>query len=133
MISYTEHLYVSFVDTDSSGRIHYTAALRWFERAEEGLMRKLLDGKRPSDFGMAGFPRIHVEADYTGTLKFQDAVACTARIEKLGRTSVTYAYDAANADGVSCVRGVIVAVAVDEQGKSIPLSDEFRGRFERAL
>ena len=133
MISHTERLYVSFVDTDASGRIHYTAGLRYFERAEEGLMRELLDGKRPSDFGMAGFPRIHVEADFPGTLGFQDAIECTARVEKVGRTSVTYGYEVVNADGVSCVRGVIVAVAVDEQGRSIPLPEEIRRRFERAL
>ena len=47
MKTHTEQFHVSFVDTDASGRIHYTAGLRYFERAEEGLMRELLDGKRP--------------------------------------------------------------------------------------
>jgi acyl-CoA thioester hydrolase len=39
-VIHTEQLRVNWIDTDASGRIHYTAALRYFEVAEHGLMRE---------------------------------------------------------------------------------------------
>ena len=49
---------IRFIDTDASGRIHYTAMFRYFESAEIEFLRTLginYDPKRPINF-----PRVHV-------------------------------------------------------------------------
>jgi acyl-CoA thioester hydrolase len=131
MITHTEKMRVNWVDTDASGLIHYTAALRYFEIVEHALMRKLLGTNLPRARGF-GLPRVHVECEYRAPLHFPDEFQCTASVLGVGRSSVTYGYEARK-NGVLCLEGKIVAVATDADGRSMPIPDEFRAAFERAL
>jgi YbgC/YbaW family acyl-CoA thioester hydrolase len=130
---------VQWVDTDASGLIHYTAALRYFEVAEHQLMRKISTGVNDA-LGAAlsrGFalPRVHVEADYKSGLRYPDEFECTARIERIGRSSVTYAFEAHRTSNAElCLSGRIVAAAMSlEDGTSMPLPATFRAMLEQAL
>ena len=132
-IVHTEKLRVNWVDTDASGRIHYTAALRYFEIAEHGLMRALAGfGGVPGERAFS-LPRVHVEADYKLALRYPDEFTCSARVEKIGNTSVAYAFEILNLAGELAISGRIVAVATDLAGNKTPLSPEFRVVLERAL
>jgi YbgC/YbaW family acyl-CoA thioester hydrolase len=132
MIKHVERMRVSWVDTDASGRIHYTAALRYFEVAEHALMRRLLAEHQPAGEAFS-LPRVHVEADYQRVLTYPDEFDCAAWIAALGRTSVTYGYDIHRADGVLCIRGKIVAVTCDLSGQAIPIPAGLREALSRAL
>ena len=125
MIDHVERMRVNWVDTDASGLIHYTAALRYFEVAEHALMRKLFGGR---DFGARTFllPRVHVEADYHAPLRYPDEFECRAWVAAVGRSSVTYGYEIQRRDGTRCITGRIVAVACDLEGRKIPLPEPFR-------
>ncbi len=133
---HTEKLRVGWVDTDASGRIHYTAALRYFEVAEHGLMRALAAtagmNTTPGGGGF-GMPRVHVEADYKLALRFPDEFTCSARVEKVGNSSVSYAYEIRNTAGELAISGRIVAVTTDMTGTKTPLPPELRRALERAL
>jgi acyl-CoA thioester hydrolase len=109
------------VDTDAGGRIHFTAVFRWVEAAETALMRRLglLDG-------WGNYPRRHVEADYLNVLVFEDEVEVRLRVDAVGRTSITYAWDIAKAGDVY-VQGRHTVVHVDEQGRAASLPDLVRG------
>ncbi len=129
---HTEHLRVNWIDTDASGRIHYTAALRYFEVAEHGLMRELY-GEAGNPIRSFGLPRVHVEADYAAALTYPDRFRCTARVVAVGRTSVTYGFEAhRSSDDVLCLTGKIVAVAIGPDGASMPFPADFREVLERA-
>ena len=123
---HTERMRVQWIDTDASGRIHYTAALRYFEVAEHALLRRVFLDASERDFSM---PRVHVEADYEAMLGYPDEFECTVRVLALGRSSVTYAYEIVRMDGVRPVRGKIVAVAVGADGRPTPLPQRFRERL----
>ena len=130
---HTENLRVNWIDTDASGRIHYTAALRYFEVAEHGLMRALFDGSANPATRSFGLPRVHVEADYAATLTYPDEFRCSARVAAVGRTSVTFGYEAYRSrDDVQCLTGRIVAVAIGPEGTPMPLPAEFRQVLENA-
>jgi len=129
---HVERMRVNWVDTDASGLIHYTAALRYFEVAEHALMRRLF-GDRPLGERTVMLPRVHVEADYRAALRYPDEFECSARVAAIGRSSVTYAYEIRRSDGVVCIVGRIVAAAVDLGGASIPLPPEFRDALARGL
>jgi YbgC/YbaW family acyl-CoA thioester hydrolase len=133
MTTHIEPLRVGWIDTDASGLIHFSAAMRYFEVAEFGLMRKLLgDAMRPGERSF-GLPRVHVECDYKAALRFPDEFECAARVAAVGRTSVTYRFEAhRKSDGVLCLVGKIVAVAIGSEGSAIPLPDEFRSPLEKA-
>ena len=125
-VEHTERMRVNWVDTDGSGLIHYTAALRYFEVPEHVLMRRLMP-ERPFML-----PRVHVEADYEAALRYPDEFDCTARVGRVGRSSVTWEYEIVRTDGVRAIRGRIVAVAIDETGASMEIPAEFRARLEGA-
>jgi acyl-CoA thioester hydrolase len=130
-VTHTEHMRVAWVDTDASGLIHYTAALRWFEVAEHALLRRLF-ADRPTGLSAFGLPRVHVEADYKAALRYPDEFTCSARVATVGRGSVTFAYEVRRPDGTLCIVGKIVGATVDATGRPMPLPDDFRAALERA-
>jgi acyl-CoA thioester hydrolase len=117
-----ERMRVAWADTDASGWIHCTAAFRWAEAAEHTLLRQLgltLAGNED------GFPRRHVEATYHRPLRFADEFDLVLSAERVGRTSVTYAWQAIR-DGQVCVEGRTVTVHIDCHGTPTPLPEELR-------
>jgi acyl-CoA thioester hydrolase len=132
MTVHVERMRVNWVDTDASGRIHYTAALRYFETAEHALMRNLFAG------GLAvaeafGLPRVHVEADFRAALHYPDEFECAARVAAVGRSSVTYGYEIRRPDGALCIVGRIVAACVGPDGRSMPFPEPVRATLAAAV
>jgi acyl-CoA thioester hydrolase len=118
--SQRETFRVAWVDTDASGRIHYTAALRWAEATEAALFRR---AGILGDYGR--YPRRQVEAEYRRMLSFEDEVEVLLQVEKVGTTSVTFAWEILHA-GEPAVTGRHTVVFVDEEGRSEPLRDDVR-------
>ena len=115
-----ERARVAWVDTDAGGRIHFTAVFRWAEAAETALHRAhgLFD-----EWG--DYPRRAVEAEYLAVLRFEDEIEVELRPERVGTTSVTYAWEIRR-DGEVCVRGGHTAVHVDSEGRPAPLPEKMR-------
>ena len=132
-VVHEEKLRVNWVDTDASGRIHYTAAMRYFEAAEHGLMRRLFGGLTWVGNPEFGLPRVHVEADYKLGLVFQDEITCSARVSHVGNTSASYTYEIRNSAGQVAITGKIVVVAMDPTGRPMPLPPRLRDALEQGL
>jgi acyl-CoA thioester hydrolase len=79
---------VEWVDTDASGHQHNSAVMRWVESAEAELFR-ILD--LPEYFPSA--PRVHQAIHYKSKLWFGQRITASVGIQKLGRTSLTYAFE----------------------------------------
>jgi acyl-CoA thioester hydrolase len=111
---------VAWVDTDAGGRTHFTAAFRWAEAAETALLRSLglLDD-------WADYPRRAVEAEYLSVLRFDDEFELELSAERVGTSSVTYAWEIRH-DGEICIRGRHTVVHVDADGRPAALSTEAR-------
>lgn len=125
MVEQVEHTRVAWVDTDAGGRIHFTAAFRWAEAAETELMRRL--GVLNEEWG--DFPRRKVEAEYFRVLRFDDEIEIRLRVEKVGRTSVTYAWTIASG-GEAAIKGRHTVVHVDAEGRPEPLADGLRALLD---
>jgi YbgC/YbaW family acyl-CoA thioester hydrolase len=112
-----ERLRVAWVDTDAGGRIHFSNALRWAELAETALRRRLglLEGA-------GNYPRRHVEAEFQKTLRFEDEIEVRLSVERVGRTSITYAWTISR-DGETCITGRHTVVHVDAEGRPALLPD----------
>src|SRR6185503_18304094 len=85
---------IEWSDTDASGMYHNTAAFRFIEVAETALLDRL--GFVHDVYGR--HPRVHIEADFLRPLRFRDLVDIDLRVEALGRTSVTYAFEMRRGD-----------------------------------
>lgn len=124
MRSHTEKLRVRWVDTDASGRIHYTAAFRYFETAEWELMRRagfpLSDHRK-----ISGLPRVHVSATFSAPLHVDEPIDVKVWVERIGSTSISFAGEIYR-DGERCVSGSITAVFVDQSDRPQPVPDAVR-------
>src|SRR5262249_22650885 len=83
---------VEFSDTDMAGIVHFANFFRFMEAAEHAYLRAsglsvFLDwqGERLT------FPRVSASCDYRKPARFQDVLDVTARIDRLGRSSVRFA------------------------------------------
>jgi len=102
---------IRFVDTDASTRIHYTALFRHFEAAEEEFFRQLGFPYTELERAERSYPRVHVEADYSGALKADDAIETHVALERVGRSSFTLRFRTYK-DGVEAGKGKITAVCM---------------------
>lgn len=114
-------LRIQFVDTDASGRIHYTAILRHFETAEVEFFRHLGIVYNHITMKDVSLPRVHVEADYSLPLTYDDPVEIEVTVPRVGEKSFTLAFDVLH-EGRSAARGKIVIAAMDRAtNRSCPL------------
>jgi YbgC/YbaW family acyl-CoA thioester hydrolase len=124
MVAHVEKLRVRWVDTDASGRIHYTAAFRYFEAAEWELFRRIGLPLRGHERTF-GFPRVSVSATFHVPLYADDELAVHIRPERVGTTSVTFALEIFREETL-CVSGKVTSVFIGAQEKPIPVPAAIR-------
>jgi acyl-CoA thioester hydrolase len=101
---------IRFIDTDASGRIHYTAMFRYFESAEIEFLRSL---GMSYDLRLSiAFPRAHVECDYRLALEHDDLIDIHVRVAKIGTSSVRFEFRTFKNDQVAA-DGAVVVVCMD--------------------
>jgi acyl-CoA thioester hydrolase len=124
MLTHVEKLRVRWVDTDASGRIHYTAAFRYFEIAEWELFRRAGIPLQGPEQGF-GFPRVSVSATFHTALYADDEIAVHIKPERIGTTSITFACEVFREETL-CVSGKITAVFIGDRERPIPVPDRIR-------
>jgi YbgC/YbaW family acyl-CoA thioester hydrolase len=115
---------VRWVDTDASGRIHFTAAFRYFEVAEFELLRSvgLPKGALGTD---VGFPRVSVSATYKKALRVDDVIEVHIRVGRIGTSSITYEHRVFH-DGELAIEGQVTAVAIGPDRRPRPVPEAMR-------
>jgi YbgC/YbaW family acyl-CoA thioester hydrolase len=122
---------VEFGDTDMAGIAHFANFFRWMEAAEHALLRSLGLTVAFAEGGQKyGLPRVAASCDYLRPVRFGDELAVTVAVEKLGRSSVTYAFDFTHG-GDAIARGKITAVFCRFDGK--PEAQELPPAFREKL
>ena len=121
---------IRFIDTDASGRIHYTCMFRYFESAEIEFMRMLGISYVGGDFG---FPRVHVECDFKLALVHDDVIQIEVCLTKLGRSSARLDFRTLK-DGGLAAHGVVVIACMDRKTQqAVPIPDDLRARLTSVL
>lgn len=105
---------VDWTDTDAAGHYHHSSVIRWVEAAENDLHERLglLDL-----FGSV--PRVRYEVDYLDRLWFRDEVTTELWVEKVGSTSLTYAFEVTGPRGPAA-RGRMVCVNIGGRSGDVP-------------
>lgn len=124
-MKFRDQVRVPWADLDSGRRIHFTALLRYFERAEGEFFRFL--GLPPTVIysdPRYGMPRVHAECDYFAPVGLDDLLSIEVSVERVGRSSLTLRFDATK-DEQAVAQGRITMVRTDlTAGKSVPLPEE---------
>ncbi len=119
---------IRFVDTDASGRIHYTAMFRHYEAAEMEFMRAL--GCEYAAMTEVAFPRVHVECDFSAAIRFDDAVTIVTTVERTGTSSFTLAFETL-LDSRSAAKGRVTIVCMDRKtGKACPIPAKLAAQLQ---
>jgi acyl-CoA thioester hydrolase len=127
---------VGFDETDAQGIVYYGRYMPYFDRARVEYLRHLdLLKERPAEpqFVMRAQ---HVE--YHAPARFDDELEVFVRVRRVGRTSVTWAFQAHNvASGQHLVSADQTLVQVDADARRpVPVADRMRsavGAFEREV
>ena len=121
---------IRIIDTDASGRIHYTCMFRYYESAEIEFMRSLGIFYTLNEIG---FPRVHVECDYRLALIHDDLIQIEVCLTKLGRSSARFEFRTLK-DGELAANGAVVIACMDRiTQRAVPIPDEFRAKLATAL
>jgi acyl-CoA thioester hydrolase len=97
---------ILFMDTDASGRIHYTALFRYFEAAEIEFFRAI--GVLHDHPGV-GFPRVHVECDYRTAIRYDDLLVIEVTVGRIGNSSVQLKFRVMKGDLEAASGNVVIA------------------------
>jgi len=127
---FTHRVRVAFPDTDASGRIHFTAMLRYFEAAEIEFLRSM--GYQYRDAPEIGFPRVRVECEYRSAIGFDDLLDISVTVKRVGSSSYTLAFVALK-DGATAAHGSIVVVCVGRPGRAQPIPDALRNALRMTI
>lgn len=121
---------IRFIDTDSSGRIHYTAMFRYFESAEIEFMRSLGITYIQREYT---FPRVHVECDFLLALTHDDVIDIEVTLNRLGGSSATLDFRTFKS-GELAAKGRVVIVCMDRKTqRAAQIPGELRARLEPKL
>ncbi len=121
---------IRFIDTDTSGRIHYTAMFRYFESAEIEFMRShgLLYGQ--SEFLL---PRVHVECDFRLALLHDDLIEIEVCLTKLGRSSIRLDFRTFKGSELAAQGAIVMACMDKKTQRSAPVPAEWRDKLAAEL
>lgn len=112
---------VEWADTDASGHYYNGAVTRWVEYAEWALLDRV---------GLAHLfgrtPRVHYEVDYLSRLWFGDTVDVLLWVDRVGTTSLRYAFAVYRAEIPAARGGLVLVNAHPEAEHAEAWSEEVR-------
>ena len=134
---------VEFRDTDAAGIVHFSAFFPMMEAAEHEMLRSLGIPVLPhgdADSPPITWPRVAAECTYLSAARFEDLLDITARVGKIGSTSIRYEYQFRR-EGINIASGALTAVccllrpgisSADRGGlEKIPVPEDIRQRLSR--
>jgi len=124
MPEFKTEIRVTWVDTDAAGIVHFSNHFRFFERAEEDLLRRigLSYSLIRSKYGI-GIPKVEAHCKYLAPLKHDDIIQVSVLVDDIKEKTFKEEFRAINIAGdILAAEGYIVCVALSiETGRSIPL------------
>jgi acyl-CoA thioester hydrolase len=124
---------IEFGDTDMAGIVHFANFFRFMESAEcEFLRLRGLSVKMDWEGQTIGFPRVSASCDYVKPARFEDLLDVVVRIDRIGKKSVTYAFEFSRV-GELIARGKVTSVCClvgnHNQIEAIEIPADYRARL----
>ncbi len=133
------HRRIEFRDTDAAGIAHFSALMVYFEQAEHEFLRHVgtsvmieSDAQDIPPEERVRWPRVHVEADFPNSVRFQDIVSINVSIARIGEKSVTYHFEMRHGDRIVCTGKTTAVCCLETPNglKSVPIPSQIRKAFE---
>ena len=128
---YAAYARVGFSDTDAQGVVYYGRYMPYFDLSRTEFHRHL--GR--ANFGTADLAMRATSVEYHAGARFDDLLEVFVRVERIGRTSITYDHAAYRIDEnggddvlMATAKATVVCIDLDER-KPVPVPDSFRERI----
>ena len=124
---YAAFVRVGFSDTDAQGVVYYGRYMPYFDLARTEFHRHL--GR--VHVGEVDFAMRAVTVEYVAPARFDDLLEVFVRVERIGRTSITYdhaAYRTNDDTLMASAKATLVCIALDER-KAVPVPQPFRDQI----
>jgi acyl-CoA thioester hydrolase len=118
---------VAFSDTDMAGLVHFPNYLKYVEDAEYSYLRSVgLDVIIDTPEGKLGFPRIHIECDYTHPARYGDSLRIELYTSIVGGKSIEHRFRIHSGER-EAVRGLLTTACCrflpDKDPYAIPIPE----------
>ena len=129
---------VEFRDTDAAGIMHFSTYFTYMEEAEHELFRQLGTTvmQKVDNETTISWPRVAAECQFRGSARFEDEIEIKVAIRRLGKSSVTFAFEFFVDEGLiatGTMTTVCCLFAKDQPPKSIPISEPLREQLSALL
>lgn len=128
---------VEFADTDMAGIVHFASYFRYMEVTEHAFFRSLGFSISMWEEFKVGWPRVHVECDYSSPLRFEDEVEAHLTVRAKKEKSLTYDFlfhRIRPGPAVEAARAsmTVVCVTKGEDGamKAVPIPEAIARKIE---
>ena len=125
---YAAFVRVGFSDTDAQGVVYYGRYMPYFDLARTEYHRHLGRVR----LGDVDFAMRAVVVEYVAGAMFDDLLEVFVRVERIGRTSITYDHAVHRVDDdklMATAKATLVCIALDER-KAVPVPQAFRDQIE---
>ena len=117
-----------YYETDQMGVIHHSNYIRWMEEARVDMLNQI--GYPYRRFEERGYisPVLHVDCEYKKSVKFDDEVNITIRLQEAGRVKFTLRYDIYNLSegGVLSASGTTTHCFLRKDGRPVLMDKEMK-------
>jgi acyl-CoA thioester hydrolase len=124
---------IEFADTDMAGIVHFANFFRFMEAAEvEFLRARGLSVVMDWEGRKISFPRVAASCDYLRPVRFEDVIDIAVSLQRLGRKSVTYAFEFLLGEDVVArgqISSVCCLVSAGQEIESIEIPASIRERL----
>ena len=136
-MAFTSVQKIRFDDVDGAGIVYYPQFFHLCHAAFEDFF----DTAAPLSYPALvrdrrlGFPTVRIESEFKAPLSYGDVAVVELTVRKIGRSSVTFAYDIRRKrDGVLAFHSEITTVLVDlDSLKPVAVEADLRAIFEQFL
>jgi acyl-CoA thioester hydrolase len=117
---------VRFAETDAQGIVFYGEYLTFMDEAFSAYLKAV--GHPFDSFEDRGWDVhvVHAEVDYHASAEFADELVNGMRVSAIRRSSIEFDWICRQRDGERVASGSVVHVAVDGDGETVRVPDEFR-------
>jgi YbgC/YbaW family acyl-CoA thioester hydrolase len=125
---------VMFHDVDAAGTAYYPRLIDFCHCAFEAFFNERIGPAYSKVIARGtGFPTVHFEVDFIAPIRHGDTIDIGVRVDQVGRTSVSLAFEARRGKTILFrAKNVVVVVDLKNMTKR-PLSPRMRRRFLAAL
>lgn len=121
------HVYrraIRFADTDAAGVAHFSRLLPIVEEAVHDFFHKrgiaILDAAN-------AWPVVSIRADYSSACRFGDEISLALCIDRIGKSSLAFSFEARDPSGSTCFAGAITLCHVNpSQHAPTPIPEKTR-------